>query len=279
MKTPEQLKGTIRSMATKKNLRAQEVLQMFLFERILDRLANSDYQKNFILKGGLLISSMIGISERTTMDMDTTVRGIQMEEDDIVRIIKEILTVDVGDGIRFEYESIEPIREEDAYNNFRVHLRAKYGKIDAPMKIDVTTGDMITPAAVQYDFPMLFEDKTVPVMAYTLETVLAEKYETIIRRNIGTTRARDFYDLHTLYRSRKSEIRVDILKAAVLHTAQKRESLEDIKDWKDILKDLREEPQMYLLWDNYIAENKYIGNLKFHVVLDTVEEIAQILDF
>lgn len=166
MKTPEQLKGTIRSMATKKNLRAQEVLQMFLFERILDRLANSDYQKNFILKGGLLISSMIGIGERTTMDMDTTVRGIQMEEDDIVRIIKEILTVDVGDGIRFEYESIEPIREEDAYNNFRVHLRAKYGKIDAPMKIDVTTGDMITPAAVQYDFPMLFEDKTVPVMAY-----------------------------------------------------------------------------------------------------------------
>ena len=277
MKTPEQLKGTIRSMATKKNLRAQEVLQMFLLERILDRLANSDYQKNFILKGGLLISSMIGIGERTTMDMDTTVRGIQMEEDDIVRIIKEILTVDVGDGIRFEYESIEPIREEDAYNNFRVHLRAKYGKIDAPMKIDVTTGDMITPAAVQYDFPMLFEDKTVPVMAYTLETVLAEKYETIIRRNIGTTRARDFYDLHTLYRSRKSEIRVDVLKT--LHTAQKRESLEDIKDWKDILKDLREEPQMYLLWDNYIAENKYIGNLKFHVVLDTVEEIAQILNF
>ena len=115
MKTPEQLKGTIRSMAAKRNLRAQEVLQMFLFERILERLANSKYKMNFILKGGLLISSMIGISERTTMDMDTTVRGIQMEEDDIVRIVKEILTVDVDDGILFDYESIEPIREEDAY--------------------------------------------------------------------------------------------------------------------------------------------------------------------
>ena len=115
-------------------------------------------------------------------------------------------------------------------------------------------------------------------MAYTLETVLAEKYETIIRRNIGTTRARDFYDLHILYRSRQSEIRMDVLRAAVLHTAQKRASLEDIRDWKDILNDLREEPQMYLLWDNYIAENKYIGNLKFHVVLDTVEEIAQVLN-
>ena len=167
MKTPEQLKGSIRSMAAKKNLRAQEVLQMFLFERILERLAASKYQNNFILKGGLLISSMIGISERTTMDMDTTVRGIQMEEDEIVAAVNEILAIDVGDGIAFEYKGIEPIREEDAYNNFRVHLRAKYGKIDSPMKIDVTTGDVITPAAIRYDFPMLFDDKTVPVMAYT----------------------------------------------------------------------------------------------------------------
>ena len=278
MKTPEQLKGSIRSMAAKKNLRAQEVLQMFLFERILERLAASRYQNNFILKGGLLISSMIGISERTTMDMDTTVRGIQMEEDEIVAAVNEILSIDVGDGIVFEYQGIEPIREEDAYNNFRVHLRAKYGKIDSPMKIDVTTGDVITPAAIRYDFPMLFDDKTVPVMAYTLETVLAEKYETIIRRNIGTTRARDFYDLHTLYRSRKNEIRPEILKAAVLHTAKKRDSVDDIHDWKDIMTDIREEPALYQLWDNYVADNKYIGELAFHEVLDTVEEVAKLLD-
>lgn len=278
MKTPEQLKGTIRSMAAKQNLRAQEVLQMFLFERILERLANSAYKDNFILKGGLLISSMIGINERTTMDMDTTVRGIQMEEDEIIKAVKEILAVNVEDGIVFEYQSIEPIRDEDAYNNFRVHLRAKYGKIDSPMKIDVTTGDVITPAAIQYDFPMLFDEKTVPVMAYTLETVLAEKYETIIRRNIGTTRARDYYDLHTLFRSRKSEVRPEVLKAAVLHTAKKRDSIQDIEDWRDIIKDIREEPQMYLLWDNYIAENKYIGELEFHIVLDTVEEVAKLLD-
>lgn len=278
MKTPEQLKGSIRSMAAKKNLRAQEVLQMFLFERILERLAASKFHNNFILKGGLLISSMIGISERTTMDMDTTVRGIQMEEDEIVAAVNEILAVDVGDGITFEYKGIEPIREEDAYNNFRVHLRAKYGKIDSPMKIDVTTGDVITPAAIRYDFPMLFDDKTVPVMAYTLETVLAEKYETIIRRNIGTTRARDFYDLHTLYRSRRDEIRPEILKAAVEHTAQKRDSVDDIRDWKDIMTDIREEPVLYQLWDNYVAENKYIGVLAFHEVLDTVEEVAKLLD-
>ena len=278
MKTPEQFKGTIRSMAAKKNLRAQEVLQMFLFERILERMANSRFKDNFILKGGLLISSMIGITERTTMDMDTTVRGIQMEEDEIVSAVKEIVAIDVEDGIVFEYKGIEPIREEDAYNNFRVHLQAKYGKIDSPMKIDVTTGDAITPAAIQYDFPMLFEEKSIPVMAYTLETVLAEKYETIIRRNIGSTRARDYYDLHTLYRSRKSSVRPEILKAAVLHTAMKRDSVQDMQDWKEILKDIREEPAMYLLWDNYVAENKYIRELEFHIVLDTVEEVAKLLD-
>lgn len=279
MKTPEQLKGTIRSMAVKKNLRAQEVLQMFLFERVLERLANSDYRDNFILKGGLLISSMIGIGERTTMDMDTTVRGITMEEGEIVKAVKEILAVDVDDGIAFEYQSIEPIREEDAYNNFRVHLNAKYGKIDSPMKIDITTGDAITPAAIRYDFPMLFEEKSVPVMAYTLETVLAEKYETIIRRNIGTTRARDFYDLHTLFRSRRSEVRPEILKAAVLHTAQKRDSLQDIADWREILKDMREEPQLYRLWETYIAENQYIGALELNTVFDTVNEVGELLGF
>lgn len=279
MKTPEQLKGSIRSMAAKKNLRAQEVLQMFLFERMLERLANSDYKDNFILKGGLLISSMIGISERTTMDMDTTVRGITMEEDEIIEAVKEILAVKVDDGIAFEYRGIEPIREEDAYNNFRIHLNARYGKIDSPMKIDVTTGDVITPAAVRYDFPMLFEEKSIPIMAYTLETVLAEKYETIIRRNIGTTRARDFYDLHTLFCSRRSEVRPEIFKAAVLHTAKKRDSVQDIADWREILKDIREEPQLYRLWENYVAENKYIGTLKFQTVLDTLNEVGTLLGF
>ena len=278
MKTPEQLKGAIRSMAAKKNLRAQEVLQMFLFERIIERLAVSSFRNNFILKGGLLISSMIGIGERTTMDMDTTVRGIQMEEDEIVAAVKQIISTDVNDGISFEYEKSNRF-ERRMPIIISCTFAGKIRKIDSPMKIDVTTGDIITPAAIQYDFPLIFDEKTVSIMAYTLETVLAEKYETIIRRNIGTTRARDFYDLHTLFRSRKEEINVDILRMAVIHTAQKRESVEDIRDWKAIIKDIREEPQMYLLWDKYIVENKYIGELEFHQVLDTVDEVANLLAF
>lgn len=279
MKTPEQLKGAIRNIAAKKNLRPQEVLQMFLFECVLERLANSNYRNNFILKGGLLISSMLGISERTTMDMDTTVRGISMEEEEIVSVVKEILSVDVDDGIKFMLKTIEPIREDDAYNNFRVHLTAQYGKINAPMKIDITTGDTITPAAVQYSYPLSFEERSIPILAYTLETVLAEKYETIIRRNIGTTRARDFYDLHMLYQYHKDEIRMDILKTAVLHTARKRGSLEEINDWKEVLHDIREEPILNQLWKNYTSENSYASKLAFSEVLDTVDEIASGLNF
>lgn len=277
MKTPEQLKGAIRSMAARKNLRPQEVLQMFLFERVLERLAVSRYRKNFILKGGLLISSMIGIDERTTIDMDTTVRGIRMEEPEITSVIGEILSLDVGDGIDFVFRKIEPIREDDNYRNFRVHIDARYGKINSPMKIDITTGDEITPAAIQYDYPFLFEDKTVPVMAYTLETILAEKYETIIRRNIGTTRARDFYDLHMLFRERKTEIRADVLRLAVALTAKKRGSAGELADWAEIVQDIREEPALAALWRNYAAENPYIGNLQFSAVVDTVEHIGRLL--
>ena len=164
MKTPEQLKGTIRHIAQQKNLRAQEVLQMYFFERILVRLASSGYRQNFILKGGLLISSIIGISERTTMDMDTTVRGIPMEEKEIISVVTEIISLDAEDGIAFEFQSIEPIRDDDAYNNFRVHVLAKYGKIRAPMKIDITTGDVITPSAIEYSYPLSFEKRVISIL-------------------------------------------------------------------------------------------------------------------
>lgn len=275
MKTPEQLKGAIRNIAAEKNLRPQEVLQMFLFERILERLSASPYKDNFILKGGLLISSMIGIDSRTTMDMDTTVRGIPMEESEILAIVQDILATDIGDGIEFVFRKIEPIREDDAYNNFRVHMDAIYGKIKSPMKIDITTGDKITPAAVEYEFPLSFDNRKIPVMAYTLETILAEKYETVIRRNIGTTRARDFYDLHTLYRLKKEEVRIPILKLAVEHTAQKRDSLELMSEWEEIVHDIREEPALHQLWQNYITEHSYAIGLSFSEVVDTIEEIAK----
>lgn len=166
------------------NLKPQEVLQIFMFERLVERLSVSKYKENFILKGGLLIASMIGIAERTTMDLDTTIQGLPMTEEEMERIVREILAIDVEDGIYFEYQGMQPIREDDEYNNFCVSICAMYEKMKIPMKIDITTGDKITPRQIDYDYKFMFEDKSVLVKAYTLETIIAEKYETVIRRNI-----------------------------------------------------------------------------------------------
>ena len=189
MMTPEQLKGRIRYLAKEKGLSSQEILQMYLFERVIERLSQSKYKDNFILKGGFLIASMLGIEERTTMDIDTTIEGLNMQEDEIIGTVKEIFAIDVGDGFEFVYDKIEPIMEDAEYANFRVHFFAKYGKINNPMKMDITTNDIIIPAAIQYKYNTIFDEGTIDVKSYNLESILAEKYETIIRRNIGNTRA------------------------------------------------------------------------------------------
>mgnify|MGYP004663827497 FL=1 len=278
-RTPEQLKGQIRSFAGKRNLQSQEVLQMFLLERVLDRLSKSKYKDNFILKGGLLISSMIGIAERTTMDMDTTVTGINMEETEIEKIIREILLIDVGDGIEFTFEKLEPIREDDDYNNFRAYFVAHYGKIANKMKIDITTGDAITPGAIRYSYKTILDDDEVGVMAYNTETIIAEKYETIIRRNIGTSRARDFYDLHVFYNLYKDSINLEILKLAVTRTAKKRGSLDTMSEWKEIIEDMKVDTALKELWKNYCENNTYASEVSFENVMETTLHIAEMLEF
>ena len=174
MKTPEQLKGAIRNLAKEKGIHAQEVLQIFMFERIIERLSISAYKEIFILKGGLLISAMLGIQERTTMD--TTVKGFPMEEQNIREALTEILNQPVNDGVQFELLDLSPIREDDEYENFRASLQAVYGKMKIPMKIDITTGGEITPREIQFSYPFLFDYRRVSVMAYTMETILSEKY-------------------------------------------------------------------------------------------------------
>lgn len=278
-RTPEQLKGQIRSFAEKRKLQPQEVLQMFLIERFLERLAKSSYKNNFILKGGFLISSMIGISERTTMDMDTMVTGINMEEDELERVIREILLIDVGDGIKFEFEKFEIIREKDDYNNFRAFLVAHYGKIANKVKVDITTGDEITPGAVRYSYKTILDDDEINIKAYNIETIIAEKYETIIRRNIGTSRARDFYDLYMFYHMYKESIHPEMLKLAVTRTAKKRESLQTMLEWKEIIEDMREDTALKVLWNNYCVNNTYAEEASYEDVMEILLRIAELLEF
>lgn len=278
MRTAEQLKGKVRSFANKSGLMSQEVLQMYLFERVIDRLSHSKYKENFVIKGGFLIASMIGVKERTTMDMDTTVQGIPMDEETIESIWREVFSIDVEDGIEFVFDRITPIRDDDDYNNFRLYFFAKQGKINNPMKIDITTGDKITPAAIEYSYKTIFDEKDISICAYNLETIIAEKYETIIRRNIGNTRARDFYDLHMLFKLYEGKINFDVLRMAVASTSEKRGSEKELQDWREIIEDIKNESAVELLWNNYSEENIYARGIEYHNVIETVYTVGEKLN-
>lgn len=274
MKTPEQLKGAIRNMAKEKKISAQAVLQIAMFERIIERLSVSKYRDIFILKGGLLISAMLGIEERTTMDMDTTIKGLPMEENKIREALLDIFNQPIDDGVQFQLLNLSPIRQDNEYENFCAALQAVYGKMVIPMKIDITTGDKITPREFQFPYPFLFEDRNVLVMAYTQETILAEKYETIIRRNIDSTRSRDFYDLYLLYRLYCNHADWELLKRAVIATAMKRESLDLMRDTDRIIPALEHSAAQKRLWEQYRAENTYAKEISFDDIIEVVKEFT-----
>lgn len=274
MKNAESLKAKIREIALKKHLNSMEVLQMYFFERFLDRLSKSKYKFNFVIKGGFLISSIIGVDNRTTMDMDTTVKGVALKEEVIKNILEEILNINVDDNISFAINNIKHIREDDEYENFRIYLIACFDKIKNPMKIDITTGDIITPREIMYNYHSIFEEKYIKIQAYPIETILAEKYETIIKRNIATTRMRDFYDIFSLYNLRKEEIDFKTLKSAIIRTANKRNSLDIMNSSIEIIKDMQKDNYLVKLWNTYLQENEYIEKIKFEKTLEVIEIIA-----
>ena len=274
--TSEKLKGKIKSFSEKNNLKAQEVLQMYFFERFLTRLEKSKYRANFIIKGGFLISSIIGIQNRTTMDIDTTIKGLPVKEEIIKEIVLEILNIEVNDGIEFVLGKIENIREISEYENYRLHLTANFEKIKNPLKIDITTGDVIIPSEIEYSYETIFKEK-LNILVYSLETLIAEKYETIIKRNITTTRLRDFYDIYMIFKLKNDKIDVNNLKQAIWETAKNRNSIEEILESKEILEDIKNDEYLNKQWNIYKKENKYVDNIQFSEILKLLNKIADIV--
>ena len=274
--TSEKLKGKIKSFSEKNNLKAQEVLQMYFFERFLTRLEKSKYRANFIIKGGFLISSIIGIQNRTTMDIDTTIKGLPVKEEIIKEIVLEILNIEVNDGIEFVLGKIENIREISEYENYRLHLTANFEKIKNPLKIDITTGDVIIPSEIEYSYETIFKEK-LNILVYSLETLIAEKYETIIKRNITTTRLRDFYDIYMIFKLKNDKIDVNNLKQAIWETAKNRNSMEEILESKEILEDVKNDEYLNKQWNIYKKENKYVDNIQFSEILKLLNKIADIV--
>jgi len=278
MKTAEQIKGAIRNISKEKGVNPNSLLQMCLFEGILEKLSKSKYRENFILKGGLLISSLIGVDVRSTMDMDTTIKGIPVNEETITRIINEILDIEIDIEISYKLIKLTPIRNADVYEDFSASIECKFGKINARLNIDITTGDVITPREIKYSYSKILEEGTIPIITYTIETILAEKFETISSRNITTTRARDFYDLYMIYNMYNNKINQEILGEAIVKTARQRGSLKAIRQYKEIVELFKINGTIKNIWDRYAKNNPYIKDIKFLDTVEVYKKIGNILD-
>jgi len=269
-----QLKAKIKNLALKNHVPAQAVLQNFMLERLLERISLSKYKDMVILKGGMLIASMVGISSRTTMDMDATLRGYPLTEKAIQEALSEICAIPLGDEVSLELDHITPIREDDDYGGFRVAIIAKYESINTPLKIDITTGDIITPDAIRYAFQSNFENKKIEVWAYNIETILAEKVETILRRSVLNTRPRDYYDVYIIMKTQRRAINKNLFRTALNATAQKRTSLAALRDQDKILQTIQTDTIMRQRWERYCKENYYANGIEFDDAIGVLKELV-----
>ena len=271
MKNTTQLKALVKNIAKSKNISAQLVLQNYMMERFIERISLSNYRENIIVKGGLLISSIVGLESRTTMDIDMTVKGKTVDEMSILSIIRKISNIKIDDGVLFEVVNINEIREIDEYLGYRISLIANMPPMKIPLKLDITTGDKIIPKEVNYSYPLMFENRSVSITAYNLETILSEKIETIISRGNLNTRMRDFYDVYILLKFQEDNINYEVLGIALSQTAKKRGSINVIKNYKEIVEAIQVSSTMIDRWKNYQISSTYAQNIEFF-------EICKILD-
>jgi len=274
-KNPMQLKAFIKNKAAEKHISAQLVMQNYMLERLMERISLSEYKYNFIIKGGFLISAIVGLDTRATMDLDTTIKGFTLTHEAIHTIFSEICAVEVADDVTFEIAGISDIREGDDYPGIRVALKANYPPISVPLTVDVTTGDVITPGEIEYTFSLLFEDRTISVLAYNLETVIAEKLETVLSRGIANTRPRDYYDIYILYALRGNECNIETLRQALERTTEKRGSKKILTDYLTIIEEIRNSDTLQGFWRRYQKDFDYAGDISFEDVCDTIQQLME----
>ena len=272
------LKAIINNIAKENKISAQSVLQTYMLERFLERISISKYKDNFILKGGMLISAMLGIDSRTTMDMDTTIKGFKLTEENISNIINEICNIKIDDEVTFEVQKIELIREDNDYGGYRITFKASYMEsMPVIMKIDITTGDKITYKEIKYSFDLMLEDRKIQIWSYNLETVIAEKFESIIKRGVLGTRIRDFYDIYMLLNTQTKNIDFNTLKDAIYSTAKHRNTINIIKDWLKIIEQLNNSDIMKNQWARYQKNNFYAKEIKYEDLIESLNQIGKIL--
>jgi len=266
------LKAKIRNLARKKDMSAQVVLQNYMFERFLERLSKSAYKDKFILKGGMLIAALVGIDNRATMDMDATIKNYPIDNDSITKAIKEICNISIDDDVTFTFNSVDAIRDDDAYGGYRVSIVSEYDTIITPMQIDITTGDAITPKEVLYLFKMIFEEGNIGVWAYNVETVLAEKVETILRRGELNTRPRDFYDVYIL--TKTQSFGLFVFKEALKSTAAHRETSHIFNDISKRIDEIENSETLKKRWSKYTKDYRYAEDIVYDDIIDALKKLA-----
>ena len=272
IKAATQLKAKVRNLSGGDSQKAQTLIRNFMMERFLERIALSQYRNSFILKDGMLVAAIVGLDTRATMDIDTTVKSLTLSKDNIIKIVEDIIAVEIPDGVQFRIAKVTDIMEEHDYPGIRVMLEATLDKLRQAVKIDISTGDIITPGAVEYSYSLMFEDRSISMWTYNLETLLAEKLETIMARGTANTRMRDFYDIYTI--SRQEGFNKEVLKSAFLATSTKRNTTRQIPDIKNIIAKVASDDTMASQWENFRKESFFVGELSWNDVIESVKVLA-----
>ena len=270
-------KAKIKNIAKEKQIPAQQVQQHYLIEQLLRLIAKSKYRNSFIVKGGYLIGSLIGVDKRTTIDLDITLKKVTLNESHLESIIKEILSQDTEGNFQFVFDSLAPIRKDSDYGGFSVKINAYFDTLREVVFVDVSTGDQITPKEIQYSIRSIFAGDEIEILSYNLETVLAEKIETVLNRGEGSTRPRDRYDLYMLWKLRKEEVDIAVLKQAIVNTATKRGSINTVENWNSQINSIKESDYQKQLWENYQRSFKYAAEISFQESCDVIIDIMETL--
>lgn len=273
--TSRQLKALVRNQSHGDSTKAQTIIRSYMMERFLERISLSPYRENFILKGGMLVSALVGLDSRSTMDIDATIKNMPLSAEKVEEIVKEVIRIPVEDGITFCIKNISEIMEEEEYGGIRLSMEAALDEMKIPLKLDISTGDAITPREVVFDYWVMFEKRSIPIMAYNLETVLAEKLETVLDRGVANTRLRDFYDIYVLQNDYMEILDTDNLKKAFWETCRKRGTSERIPGGKAALNRIWQDPGMESLWLGYQNKYKYAKDIPWDLVMDSVRNLYQ----
>lgn len=271
--TPEQIKGRIKSVAKQNNADARTLMRIYMMERFLERLAQSEYRDNFIIKGGILVTAMIGVAHRSTMDIDTSMKNLNLSAEDALRVVNQVKDIDLDDGVSFEVKDVSNIMDEMEYPGIRVTMNANVGRLITPLKIDISTGDVITPRAIEFNYDLLLEDRSISLWSYNLETILAEKLQTILARGILNTRMRDFYDIRMLLDTYEDKVNKAVLKDAFAATCKKRGTDHLQEQAEEIIKIIEADEQLQVLWRAYQKKYSYAAEIDYASVISGVRKL------